>query len=160
MYGPTGLKHASDHQLNSLLIDMRSWRAALPLPLQFSGPTTSTYQAGILHVYYNALLFLFFRVFMRISYSLPPHLQFSLDIVTWTELVDDSRAAIEWLDCNDHALDTMFLVSYATTSVALVQVSRSHGERSLSMLTLTYLLRPSHSTTRGRGGRIRGRSSR
>ncbi|KAL7412840.1 fungal-specific transcription factor domain-containing protein [Mrakia frigida] len=121
VYGPTGLKHASDHQLNSLLIDMRSWKAALPGPLQFSGPTTSTYQAGILHIYYTALLFLFFRVFMRISYSLPSHLQFSLDVVTWSELVEDSRQAIEWLDKNDHALDTMFLVSYATTSVALVQ---------------------------------------
>jgi len=64
---------------------------------------------------------------MRISYSLPSHLQFSLDVLTWSELVEDSRQAIEWLDRNDHALDTMFLVSYATTSVALVQVSEEEN---------------------------------
>lgn len=96
------------------------------LPSSLSLPFPPTYP-GILHIYYTALLFLFFRVFMRISYSLPPHLQFSLDVLTWTELVEDSRQAIEWLDRNDHALDTMFLVSYATTSVALVQVSFGVG---------------------------------
>lgn len=122
IYGPTGLRHTTDQQLMTLLTDIRAWRANLPPPLRFTGPQTSSFPAGILHIYYTAVNFLFFRVFMRISYQCPAHLQFCLDVETWSALVQWSSEAIDWLDLNDHALDTSFTVSYATTSVALVQV--------------------------------------
>ena len=47
IYSPTGLKHATDDQLESLLADMMSWKASLPDELRFTGPTSSPV-AGVL----------------------------------------------------------------------------------------------------------------
>ena len=60
---------------------------------------------------------------MRISYLCPEHLKFSLNVEGWTNLVDLTGDAIDWLDRNDKVYDVWMLVAYAATSCALVQVS-------------------------------------
>ena len=135
IYSPTGLKHATDSQLESLMADMTSWLEQLPEELKFKG-TESSFTAGelksikfwhrltalgLLHMSYAALQFLFWRVFMRITYNCPHHISFRLNIQNWNRLVNWSREAIEWLGQNDEALDTLFIYSYTATSCALVQ---------------------------------------
>ena len=70
---------------------------------------------------FAALQFLFWRVFMRITYTCPPHLSFQLHTGQWSQIIGWSREAIEWLSHNDGALDTLFIYSYTATSCALVQ---------------------------------------
>jgi hypothetical protein len=60
---------------------------------------------------------------MRISYSCPAHLKFSLTVESWSNLVELTGNAIDWLDQNDKLYDVWMLVAYAATSCALVQVS-------------------------------------
>jgi hypothetical protein len=45
IYSPTGLKYATDEQLESLLADMTAWMEGLPEPLRYKGPQSS-YAAG------------------------------------------------------------------------------------------------------------------
>ncbi|CED82542.1 Zn(2)-C6 fungal-type DNA-binding domain [Phaffia rhodozyma] len=120
IYGPMGLAHTNDQQLNDLLRELRFWRSSLAPALQFQGPHTGL-QAGLLQVFYTAILFLFWRVHQRISYEGPRHLTFCLDISSWTECFSLSKEAIFWLDANDSALDTFFVTSYSATSIALIQ---------------------------------------
>lgn len=68
---------------------------------------------------------MFWRVFMRISYSCPAHLKFSLNVEQWTKLVALTGEAIDWLDVHEEMYDIWLLVAYAATSCALVQVSSS-----------------------------------
>ena len=68
---------------------------------------------------------------MRISYSCPEHLKFSLTIESWTNIVELTGDAIDWLDQNDKVYDVWMLVAYAVTSCALVQVRMAHVLRSL-----------------------------
>jgi hypothetical protein len=60
---------------------------------------------------------------MRISYTCPEHLKFSLNVESWTGLVTMTRESIEWLGANEEVYDTWMVVSYAATSCALVQVT-------------------------------------
>ncbi|WWC72610.1 uncharacterized protein I206_106572 [Kwoniella pini CBS 10737] len=120
IYSPTGLKHTTDAQLAGLVDDMEKWKADLPEGLQFKGKDSS-HVVGLLHLGYTALQFLFWRVFMRITYSCPPHLKFSLQISHWSKMIEWSRECLEWLDANDDALDTLFIFPYAATSCALIQ---------------------------------------
>ena len=48
IYSPTGLKHATDEQLETLLADMDSWLVNLPEELQYKGPQSS-HMAGTSH---------------------------------------------------------------------------------------------------------------
>ncbi|WWD07290.1 hypothetical protein V865_005387 [Kwoniella europaea PYCC6329] len=120
IYSPTGLKHATDAQLAGLVSDMEKWKEQLPEELQFQGKESS-HVAGLLHLGYTALQFLFWRVFMRITYSCPPHLTFCVEVSHWSKMIAWSRDALEWLDANDDALDTLFVFPYAATSCALIQ---------------------------------------
>ncbi|WWC92343.1 uncharacterized protein L201_007298 [Kwoniella dendrophila CBS 6074] len=120
IYSPTGLKHTTDAQLGGLVMDMERWQETLPEGLQFRGRDTPQV-AGLLHLGYTALQFLFWRVFMRITYSCPPHLTFCVQVLHWTKMIEWSRGALEWLDANDDALDTLFIFPYAATSCALIQ---------------------------------------
>ena len=79
-------------------------------------------QLGILFIFYAAVNMLFWRVFMRISYSCPALLKFCLTVEKWTELVQMTGDAIDWLDANDRIYDIWLLVAYCATSCALVQV--------------------------------------
>jgi hypothetical protein len=74
---------------------------------------------------------IFWRVFMRISYSCPEHLKFCITIESWTNIVELTSDAIDWLDRNDKVYDVWMLVAYAATSCALVQVRMEHVLRSL-----------------------------
>ena len=65
---------------------------------------------------------MFWRVFMRITYSCPAHLKFGMTVDKWTELVELTNQAIDWLDNNEQVYDVWQLVAYAATSCALVQV--------------------------------------
>lgn len=76
---------------------------------------------GLFYLSHAALQFLFWRVFMRISYTCPPHLKFSVDVAQWSKLVQWSREALDWLDKNDDVLDTLFVFPYTATSCALIQ---------------------------------------
>lgn len=71
---------------------------------------------------YSCVNMLFWRVFMRISYTCPEHLKFALTVEKWTELVRLTGDAIDWLDHNEKMYDVWLFVAYCTTSCALVQV--------------------------------------
>jgi hypothetical protein len=77
---------------------------------------------GLLHLLYACVCMMFWRVFMRISYSCPAHLKFSLTVEQWTELVTLTGECIDWLDANERVYDVWLLIAYASTSCALVQV--------------------------------------
>jgi hypothetical protein len=77
---------------------------------------------GLLHLFYSCVCMMFWRVFLRLSYSCPEHLKFSLTVPRWTELVRISRESIDWLDANEQCYDAWMLVAYAASSCALVQV--------------------------------------
>lgn len=50
IYSPTGLKHATDEQLWTLLADMDAWLTGLPEQLQYKGPQSS-HMAGAYFAY-------------------------------------------------------------------------------------------------------------
>ena len=59
---------------------------------------------------------------MRISYTCPEHLKFALTVEKWTQLVQLSSDAIDWLDAHEQIYDVWLLVAYCATSCALIQV--------------------------------------
>lgn len=156
IYSPTGLKHAKDEQLESILADMREWHANLPDHLRFTGNDSGcaagkpvmapSYHLrltalflGLLHLSYTALQFLFWRVFMRITYTCPPHVTFRLHIKDWNDMLKCSTESIRWLHAKDDALDTIFIYAYTATSCALVQYhtwARRRTRQALDMLKL------------------------
>ena len=107
--------------LTSLLEDIESWKRNLPEDLQFKNSETDR-NAGLLHLLYSCVCMIFWRVFMRISYTCPAHLQFSLTVEKWNELVKLTGDAIDWLDAHEGLYDVWLLVAYAATSCALIQV--------------------------------------
>ncbi|KAK7693747.1 hypothetical protein QCA50_003319 [Cerrena zonata] len=120
IYTPAGLNVTNDEALYTLLNNLETWKKNLPDDLQFRGPE-SPRNAGILFIFYAAVNMLFWRVFMRISYSCPAHLKFCLTVEKWTELVQMTGDAIDWLDANDRIYDIWLLIAYCATSCALVQ---------------------------------------
>jgi len=74
---------------------------------------------------------LFWRVFMRISYTVPAHLTFALSVERWSGLVKITRESIEWLDLHDRLYDVWMMVSYCATGCALVQVSIRVGPQAV-----------------------------
>ncbi len=99
----------------------------------------STFYTGVLFLLYSCVLMIFWRVFMRISYTCPEHLKLSLTVESWTNLVELTGDAIDWLDQNDKIYDVWLLVAYAATSCALVQVRMVHVLRSPEYLTVVNL---------------------
>ena len=119
---PSGLNLATDEALTALLADIEDWREKLPESLRFRGPDTPR-QPGLLFLLYSCICMIFWRVFMRISYTCPAHLKFQLTIEKWSDLVKLTGDSIEWLDHHDSLYDVWMFVAYAATSCALVQVS-------------------------------------
>lgn len=74
---------------------------------------------------YVCVTMIFWRVFMRISYTCPPHLTFSLTVEKWTSLVKLTGDVIDWLDKHESAYDVWLVTAYSATSCALIQVSPS-----------------------------------
>lgn len=74
---------------------------------------------------------IFWRVFMRISYTCPDHLKLALSIDQWSELMEFSGSSIDWLDAHETEYDVWMLVAYAATSCALVQVC--HASRMVDL---------------------------
>ncbi|KAF8635521.1 hypothetical protein AX17_003906 [Amanita inopinata Kibby_2008] len=120
IYSPSGLTFTTDEMLHQLLVDLEHWKSGLPEQLRFHGPS-SPQHAGLLHLFYACVCMMFWRVFMRISYSCPAHLKFGLTVEKWTTLVELTGEAIDWLDANEKIYDIWLLVAYAATSCALVQ---------------------------------------
>jgi|SRR5712671_3872046 len=112
---------------------------------------------GVLFLLYSCVLMIFWRVFMRISYSCPQHLKFALNVESWTNLVQLTGDAIDWLDLNDKLYDVWMLVAYAATSCALVQVSVGLVADQSESAHLTLSLAALTSTTRGLVVRIKMR---
>lgn len=83
---------------------------------------TALAYTGVLHLLYSCVNMIFWRVFMRISYSCPAHLKFSLSVDDWAKLLRLTGESIDWLDQNEHMYDVWLIIPYATTSCALVQV--------------------------------------
>ena len=77
---------------------------------------------GLLFLFFTCVNMIFWRVFMRISYSCPTHLKFSLTVEQWTALVKMSGDAIDWLDAHEDLYDVWLLFAYCATSCALIQV--------------------------------------
>jgi len=87
-----------------------------------SGPFDSP---GLLFMLYACVNMIFWRVFMRISYTCPAHLTFSLTADKWTNLVKITADVIDWLDKHENMYDVWLVTAYSATSCALVQVSLS-----------------------------------
>ncbi|KAL1412686.1 hypothetical protein Q8F55_000433 [Vanrija albida] len=119
VYGPAGLRGATDDQLRSIMSDLHSWHDNLPEDLRYKGPEDSLL-VGTLQLNYTAVQFLFWRAFIRVADS-PSHIKFTLDVKKWAQLVRHSRLGIEWINANNPRLDTFFHIPYAATSCALVQ---------------------------------------
>ena len=84
---------------------------------------------------------------MRISYTCPAHLKFSLTVEKWTNLTNITGDVIDWLDKHENMYDVWLIISYAATSCALVQVSPSfcplmliQGKASSARLSVLVLL--------------------
>lgn len=60
---------------------------------------------------------------MRISYSVPAHIKFSLTVEQWSNLVALAGESIDWLDANERVYDVWLIVAYASVAFALVQVN-------------------------------------
>ncbi|KAI0054009.1 hypothetical protein FA95DRAFT_1551794 [Auriscalpium vulgare] len=120
IYSPSGLMTTNDEELQVLLTDIENWKKNLPESLQFRG-TESSVHAGLLFLLYSCVSMIFWRVFMRISYSCPEHLKLALGIEQWSTLMELTGDAIDWLDHNDKLYDVWMMVAYAATSCALVQ---------------------------------------
>lgn len=121
IYSPTGLMKATDEEITGLLSDIDQWKEMLPEAVQYQGPHSPPV-AGILHVCHACIQMLFFRVFMRISYSCPKHLKFSLTIERMNNLIIWSRESIDWIDASGgFYVDTMQFVTYALVFCATVQ---------------------------------------
>ncbi|KAJ7449949.1 fungal-specific transcription factor domain-containing protein, partial [Mycena latifolia] len=120
IYSPSGLTLISDEILYKLLADIEAWKANLPENLKFRGAESSQ-SAGILHLLYTSVCMIFWRVFMRISYSCPAHLKFGLTVEQWSSLVAQTGESIDWLDAHERVYDVWLLVAYAATSCAFVQ---------------------------------------
>ncbi|KAN0077222.1 Fungal specific transcription factor domain containing protein [Tylopilus felleus] len=120
IYSPSGLMFTTDEMLYSLLADLENWKANLPENLKYRGPDTPQ-NAGLLHLLYSCVCMIFWRVFMRISYSCPAHLKFGLTVEAWSTLVQLTGESIDWLDAHERMYDVWLLVAYAATSCALVQ---------------------------------------
>jgi hypothetical protein len=132
---------ATDEQLYKLLEDLDAWKEKLPENLRFNGPDTDTAAGtfwlwdfrtpaqahptllGLLFMLYVCVTMIFWRVFMRISYTCPPHLTFSLTVEKWTNLVKLTGEVIDWLDKHENVYDVWLVTAYSATSCALVQVS-------------------------------------
>ncbi|KAG7092616.1 hypothetical protein E1B28_008959 [Marasmius oreades] len=139
LYTPSGLKQTTDATLEGILKDLKAWRQNLPGDLKFQGPNTPTLAGlcstiiaivintyylgmeGLLNLLYVCVIKMFFRLFMRISYSLPPHISFGLTVEGWTGLVIDGNQAIDWLDANERVYDVWLAVAYAAVSCGLIQ---------------------------------------
>ncbi|KAJ7510014.1 fungal-specific transcription factor domain-containing protein [Mycena galericulata] len=120
IYSPSGLTLINDEMLHKLLADIEAWKANLPEHLRFRGPETPQ-NAGLLHLLYTSVCMIFWRVFMRISYSCPAHLKFGLTVEQWSVLVTLTGDSIDWLDAHERVYDVWLLVAYAATSCAFVQ---------------------------------------
>ncbi|KAK7467298.1 hypothetical protein VKT23_004355 [Stygiomarasmius scandens] len=120
IYTPAGLTVVTDNILNQILTDLEAWRENLPDNLQFKGPETSR-TAGLLYLLYVCVSMMFWRVFMRISYSCPAHLKFGLTVEQWSSLVTHTGQAIDWLDANERIYDVWLVVAYAAASCGFVQ---------------------------------------
>lgn len=120
IYTPAGLMIATDEQLHKLLEDLEGWKEKLPENLRFNGPDTSP-AAGLLFMLYACVNMIFWRVFMRISYTCPAHLKFSLTVEKWTNLTNITGDVIDWLDKHENMYDVWLIIPYAATSCALVQ---------------------------------------
>lgn len=120
IYGPSGLSFVTDEILYSILADIELWKSDLPHDLKIRGSDTPL-TAGLLHLLYSCVCMMFWRVFMRISYSCPAHLKFGLTPDKWTPLVESTGEAIDWLDSHEHVYDVWLLIAYAAVSCALVQ---------------------------------------
>ncbi|KAI0810881.1 fungal-specific transcription factor domain-containing protein [Irpex lacteus] len=127
IYTPAGLNVTDDNKLQGILDELDTWKNQLPPGLQFRGPETPI-SAGILYLLYCCVNMLFWRVFMRISYTCPEHIKFALTVQKWTELVNLTGDAIDWLDAHERAYDVWMLVSYCSTLCAFVQY-HTYGRR-------------------------------
>ncbi|KAL4266176.1 Carbohydrate Metabolism and Transport Regulator [Pleurotus pulmonarius] len=136
IYSPSGLTFMTDQVLVELLADIQRWQDQLPEDLKFRGVNTPR-NAGLLHMLYACVCILFWRVFMRISYTCPAHLKFGLTVEQWTQLVTMTGDLIDWLDANEKTYDVWLLIAYATTLCALVQIhtwARRKDENAMAKL--------------------------
>jgi hypothetical protein len=107
---------------------------------------------GLLHLLYSCVCMMFWRVFMRISYSCPLHLKFGLTVEQWSELIQLTSESIDWLDAHERVYDVWLLVAYAATCCALVQVTLFipiciYGINTNCLMLVSYLY-----STKGRAG--------
>ncbi|KAG9027836.1 hypothetical protein FRB95_007346 [Tulasnella sp. JGI-2019a] len=140
IYSPSGLVHATDTSISQLLAELDHWKSSLHPSLVYKGPN-SILPAGLLHLFYTCVCMMFWRVFMRLSYTCPAHLKFSLTVERWTELQQWSRESIEWLDRHETCFDSWMFVSYAASAAALIQYHTWARRRDLEAVKTLKLLK-------------------
>ncbi|KAH6918269.1 fungal-specific transcription factor domain-containing protein [Coprinopsis sp. MPI-PUGE-AT-0042] len=164
IYTPSGLNFTTDEMLHDLLTDIQRWKDGLPEHLRFKGPDSHQH-AGLLHILYSCVCMMFWRVFMRISYTVPAQLKFSLTVEQWSELVKLTAECIDWLDAHERLYDVWLIVAYASTSLALVQyhtfIRRKDAEAQSKLKKLRDCVRrwesaisPDHMSTRRKTSEI------
>lgn len=122
LHSPTGLIHTTDDQLKGLQSELDNFVVNLPPSLRFTGKDSDIF-SGMLFISHACIGLIFWRVFARIQYTMPAHLEFAITVEAWTALTTNSAKAIEWLDNHEGLYDTWLIVAYCLTSCALVQVT-------------------------------------
>ncbi|KAL7423626.1 hypothetical protein Q5752_001207 [Cryptotrichosporon argae] len=120
VYGPEGIKHATNDGLHAIRDALAEWNARLPAALAWNG-LWSSLQSGILHLLYTTTLLLLYRPFMRWSFMVPPALELNMGIPEWTELLACSRGCIEWAANQEELADLLFVGPYALGICGLIQ---------------------------------------
>ncbi|KAH6895051.1 fungal-specific transcription factor domain-containing protein [Coprinopsis sp. MPI-PUGE-AT-0042] len=165
IYTPSGLNFTTDEMLHDLLTDIQRWKDGLPEHLRFKGRIRISTQVSLLHILYSCVCMMFWRVFMRISYTVPAQLKFSLTVEQWSELVKLTAECIDWLDAHERLYDVWLIVAYASTSLALVQyhtfIRRKDAEAQSKLKKLRDCVRrwesaisPDHMSTRRKTSEI------
>jgi hypothetical protein len=141
VYGHGGLTSTKDEELRAIQDGLEAWKDSLPHDLQFVGHGSSEQaggflmrflsmpfrksllmHVGLLQLAHCAVVILFYRCFMRFSFLCPPHVTIDMNVARWGKVLNATREAIEWTASHSDILDGPFIVPYALSLCAVIQV--------------------------------------
>lgn len=88
----------------------------------YAFPKSLLMHAGLLQLAHCAVVILFYRCFMRFSFLCPPHVTIDMNVARWDKVLTATREAIEWTASHSDILDGPFIVPYALSLCAVIQV--------------------------------------
>ena len=106
VYGPTGVKAASNQDILGIKSSLDEFTASLPLSWRFD-PTcperpggeslaSAALTTGLLHLLHTGVTFLLLRPFMRFSFIVPSHFTLNMDIPNWASTFTAARQSIDF----------------------------------------------------------------